>query len=116
MNALSAVPPRYQSVPSIQKLASSLDRARQRSRGEGSSKGKIGDMADLATIAGATALGAALCGAALARGVSEGAVGAGGGALAVIGIATGQPTLVHAANGVLAPLVAGWAGRTFAAR
>lgn len=107
MSAIATLPRQYRGVPSIQKLGERMDALQKRHREQGKNSGTG---LSLMESSAAMAVGAALCGGMLARGYSEGAVGATGGALAVAGILTGQPTMVHAANGILAPLIAQWAG------
>jgi len=107
MGAVATLPKQYRGIPSIQKLGERMDALQKRNR---DLKSNTGSGLSLMETSAAMAVGAALCGGMLARGYSEGAVGATGGALAVAGILTGQPTMVHAANGILAPLIAQWAG------
>lgn len=108
MGAIASLPKQYRGVPSLVKLTDRMDSLQRRNGELKSNKGA--SSLSLMESSAAMAVGAALCGGMLARGYSEGAVGATGGALAVAGILTGQPTMVHAANGVLAPLIAQWAG------
>jgi hypothetical protein len=103
MSTALAVPTKYQGVPAFQRLAErSQTLMRQNRRLREETKGSVGTV----EAVGFTQLGAALAGVTQARGWSEGAVGAAGGALAIAGIMLEQPSMVHVANGVLAPLTA----------
>ena len=107
-HALAQLPPRYRNVPSIEKMAASLDRYRGRSR---SLKDKAADGMGLVEGAAATGIGAALAGWAMGKGYEPMTVAAGGGALLALGVVQRSPVMVEAAKGVLAPLVALWAMR-----
>lgn len=112
MSALD-LPSRYRGTPSLDALS---DRAKQlmgqNRELKRENRGKVGPIEAVAF----TQIGAALCGVGMARGLDHGALGIAGGVLAGVGWATGQTSMIHAANGVLAPLTAGIALKWYAER
>lgn len=104
MNALQDVPAKFRSVPSIERLGTALEKARTQNR---RLRTESGSKVDLIESTAASAAGAAMCGIAMSRGWTEGALGVAGGGLVVVGLFTGQSALIHMANGFMAPMIAG---------
>lgn len=107
-NAIMQLPPRYRSVPSIERMANQIDRYKGRSRGL---REKASDGLGLVESAASMGLGAALAGWAMGKGYSDTTIAAAGAATLALGFSQRSPVMVEAGKGILAPLVALWAAR-----
>lgn len=106
MNSL--VPSKYANIPSIRRLEDRLKNAR---RTNGELREKTENSVGTLEALGFTQVGAGLCGVAMSRDLSEGAIGAIGATAAAAGWFLNQPSLVTVASGFLAPLTAGMVAR-----
>lgn len=103
MNALSTLPRNIQSLPSVQSLAGRYELAqRQNSVMRKDAKNTVPTL----EAVGATAVGAAISGVLQGKGFSETTIGMAGVGAVVAGLFLNQPTMVHAGNGVLCPVIA----------